>query len=221
MRALLTISVVVSSAYLGLLLTHHAAGSLSIVLKVASTGLLVVVAAMAHHRHKLLILALVFSVNGDLLLELRRIGRLGPEQVFLLGLVSFLVAHIFYIAMFTKARSTTTIGRRRQIAVVVALLVAAASLFALWPGLAEMRYPVLAYSLVLTVMVISAQYSTFPSKVAIGALLFMASDTMLAVNIFGYPFAGVRPLVWITYYAAQLLITIGVTSFQRSLSASA
>ena len=221
MRALLTISVVVSSAYLCLLLTHYAAGPLSIALKVASTGLLVVVAAIAHHRHKLLILALVFSVNGDLLLELRRIGRLGPEQVFLLGLVAFLIAHIFYIALFAKAKSAARITKLRQTVIVIALISAIATLFALWPGLAEMRIPVLAYSLVLTVMVLSAQYSSFSPKVAVGALLFFASDTMLAINIFGYPFSGARTLVWITYYAAQLLITLGITSSQKSAAASA
>jgi uncharacterized membrane protein YhhN len=221
MRALLTISVVVSSAYLCLLLTHHAAGPLSIVLKVASTGLLVVVAAAAHHRHKLLILALVFSVNGDLLLELRRIGSLGPEQVFLLGLVAFLIAHIFYIALFAKAKSATRITKLRQMAIVIALMVAAATMMTLWPGLAEMRIPVLAYSVVLTLMVLSAQYSSFAPKVAIGALLFFVSDTMLAINIFGYPFSGARTFVWISYYIAQLLITIGVTSSPKSAAVSA
>jgi uncharacterized membrane protein YhhN len=223
MRALLTISVVVSSAYLGLLLTHHAAGPLSIVLKVASTGLLVVVAALVHHRHKLLILALVFSVNGDLLLELRRVGRLGPEQVFLLGLVAFLIAHIFYIALFVRSRSgvSVVIGRTRTVACMATLGTAIITVVVLWPGLAEMRIPVLAYSLVLVTMVISAQYALFTPKVAIGALLFFASDTMLAINIFGYPFSGARTLVWITYYTAQLLITLGVISSQRSVSATA
>ena len=221
MRALLTISVVVSSAYLCLLLTHHAAGPLSIALKVASTGLLVVVAAMAHHRHKLLILALVFSVNGDLLLELRRFGQLGPEQVFLLGLVAFLIAHIFYIALFVRAKSAGRITIARQIAIVIALMVAVTTMMTLWPGLAEMRLPVLVYSLVLVTMVVSAQYSSFTPRVAIGALLFFASDTMLAINIFGYPFSGARTLVWITYYLAQLLITLGVTSSQRSVATTA
>ena len=221
MRALLTISVVVSSAYLCLLLTHHAAGPLSIVLKVASTGLLVVVAAAAHHRHKLLILALVFSVNGDLLLELRRVGRVGPEQFFLFGLVAFLIAHIFYIALFAKAKAAGRITVARQVAIVIALMAAVATTMTLWPGLAEMRIPVLAYSLVLVTMVVSAQYSSFAPKVAIGALLFFASDTMLAINIFGYPFSGARPLVWITYYLAQLLITLGVTSSQQSTAATA
>jgi uncharacterized membrane protein YhhN len=82
----------------------------------------------------------------------------------------------------------------------------------IWPDLAEMLYPVIAYSVVLSAMAITAQYSQFPALAAIGALAFFASDTMLALSIFGHPFAGSRPLVWITYYAAQLMITVGVLS---------
>ncbi len=220
MRALLTISVVVSSAYLCLLLAHHP-GPLSIALKVASTGLLVAVAAVAPHRRKLLILALSFSVLGDLLLELRSIGSLGPEQLFLVGLVSFLIAHIFYIAMFVKARSVTLIGRPRTIAWVSALLTVAICMVILWPGLAEMRIPVALYSVVLGAMVITAQLSRFPKLVAIGALFFLASDTMLAVSIFGHPFAGSRMLVWITYYAAQWMITVGASAQCKGFTAAA
>ena len=221
MRALLTISVVVSSAYLCLLLTHHAAGPFSIVLKVASTGLLVAVAAVAYHRRKLLILALAFSVAGDLLLELRHIGSLGPEQVFLFGLVSFLTAHVFYIAMFLKSRSASSISRVRTTACVAALAAAVISMAVLWPGLAEMRIPVLAYSLVLVTMVITAQLSGFNDEVAIGALLFLASDTTLAMCIFGHWFPFGQPLIWITYYGAQLLILLGVLSSQRTAAATA
>lgn len=221
MRALLTISIVVSSVYFCLLLAHHAAGPFSIILKVASTGLLVAVAAFAHHRRKLLILALAFSVAGDLLLELRRIGSLGPEQLFLLGLVSFLSAHIFYIAMFLKSRSATPMHRARTIASIAALCAAAISMAVLWPGLAEMRIPVLAYSLVLVTMVITAQLSRFNEEVAIGALLFLASDTTLAMCVFGHWFPFGRPLIWITYYGAQLLILVGVTSSRRSAAATA
>lgn len=220
MRALLTISVVVSSAYLCLLLTHQAAGPFSVVLKAGSTGLLVAVAAFAQHRRKLLILALAFSVLGDLLLELRRIGNLGPEQLFLLGLVSFLTAHIFYIAMFVKARGETTISRARTIACAAGLLTVALSMAILWPGLAEMRIPVVAYSVVLAVMVITAQLSQFSKLVAIGALFFLASDTMLAMSIFGHPFAGSRILVWITYYVAQLMITMGVIAKSKGYTAA-
>ena len=48
--------------------------------------------------------ALALSSVGDFLLGIRRIGNLEGESLFLLGLVSFLVAHLVYIALFRKYR---------------------------------------------------------------------------------------------------------------------
>src|SRR4051794_12844633 len=190
MRALVSSSVIVSGLYLGLIVSHHANGSpLSVVLKVASIGLLIALAATTHPVRKLLVVALVSSAGGDLLLEVRHIGSFGPTRLFLAGLISFLVAHLFYVAMFLKGRSLATISTARKIACVIVIIVVATSLSILWPGLAEMRIPVVAYSMVLAVMVITAQLSRFSKLVAIGALLFLASDTMLAMSIFGHPFA--------------------------------
>jgi uncharacterized membrane protein YhhN len=41
---------------------------------------------------------------------------------------------------------------------------------------------------------------------AIGAVTFMISDSVLAVNRFARPFAGAHAVVMVTYYAAQMLI---------------
>jgi uncharacterized membrane protein YhhN len=222
MRVLVSISVIISSVYLALIVSHQANGSaLSVTLKVASVGFLVVLAASAHPCRKLLIAALTFSAVGDFLLELKHLGSLGPVQLFLFGLISFLVAHLFYVAMFVKEKSPIPIHLFRKIAGPIVVFVVFSTLVALWHGLAELRIPVLAYSIVLGAMAITALRSRFSNQVAIGALVFLAADTMLALSIFGHPFAGSRALVWITYYAAQLLITIGVISSQKTLTASA
>jgi uncharacterized membrane protein YhhN len=133
-------------------------------------------------------------------------------QLFLFGLISFLVAHLFYIALFLNAKSKISMNFARSVAAIVVPVYSFRMLVVLWPKLAEMRWPVVVYSLVLTTMTITAQFSRFAKLVPIGALLFFASDTMLAMSIFGHPFAGSRPLVWTTYYAAQLMITVGVLS---------
>ncbi len=205
-------SIVCSAIYFTFVISPHLPGvRFGVVFKIASIALLVVLAATIQHKRNLLIMALSFSALGDLLLDVKKLGPLGPVQLFLFGLIAFLVAHLFYVAMFVKERSATT-SVVRKIACVAALIVALISLSVLWRGLAEMRIPVLAYSAVLTAMVITAQQSRFGRLVAIGSLFFMASDTMLAMSIFGHPFAGSRILVWITYYAAQLMITVGVIS---------
>jgi uncharacterized membrane protein YhhN len=203
-------SVVCSAIYLAYVIGPQLPGArLGVVFKVASIGLLIVVAATARRPRKLLMLALYFSAVGDLLLDVRKLGPLGPVQLFLFGLIAFLVAHLFYVAMLVRERSER-VSAARKVACVAVVVAGLVSLRVLWPGLAEMRMPVLAYSAVLTLMAITAQVSRFGKLVAIGALLFFASDTMLAMSIFGHPFAGSRVLVWVTYYAAQAMIAAGV-----------
>jgi uncharacterized membrane protein YhhN len=222
MRALLPISLVASAAYLALIVFHHASGTpLSILLKVGSIGLLVLFAATVEPGRKLLVAALACSALGDFFLEAKHLGLLGPVRLFLLGLVSFLVAHLFYVLLFVKANATVRINAERRLASLIVVVLAIVMLTALWPGLAEMRWPVAAYSVVLTAMAVTAQFSRFSRLVAIGALSFFASDTMLALSIFGRPFAGSRLLVWITYYAAQLMITLGVTETCKQKQVSA
>jgi uncharacterized membrane protein YhhN len=43
-----------------------------------------------------------------------------------------------------------------------------------------------------------------------GAVLFIASDAMIAISTFRHPFPYSEPLIWITYYLAQFLILRGV-----------
>jgi uncharacterized membrane protein YhhN len=222
MRAFVSISVIVSSVYLAMMVSHHANGSaLSVVLKVASIGLLVVLAAVSHPRRNLLVAALASSAAGDFLLEVKHLGSLGPVQLFLFGLISFLLAHVFYVALLVKEKSRAPMSLFRKIAGPIVVFAVFSTLVALWHGLAEMRIPVLMYSIVLGAMATTALRSRFPSVVAIGALSFLASDTMLAVSIFGHPFVGSRALVWITYYAAQLMISVGVISAQKKLATTA
>ena len=181
----------------------------AVVFKVGSIALLVLIAAMATASRMLLVAALGFSCVGDFFLGMRRLGTFGPEKLFLAGLVSFLIAHLFYVALFVKGR-TRSVHATRKMACVLVTVVAVASLVVLWPGLGPMHAPVLAYSLVLTTMAVTAQWSRYPMIVALGALSFVASDTMLAVSIFGHPFRGLHVLVWVTYYAAQAMIAVGV-----------
>jgi len=212
MKKLLVVSAVCAAIYWAWVIDPNLPGArFGVVAKVASTGLLAVMAAVASPRRNLLVLALVFSAAGDLLLDVRRLGSLGPVQLFMFGLVAFLIAHIFYCALFVRERGAPHL--LRKVACVAVIVVAFVSMGTLWPGLADMRWPVLAYSIVLTAMAMSAQWSRFGSLVAIGALLFVASDTMLAMNIFGHPFHGARTLVWITYYVAQAMLAWGVVFF--------
>jgi uncharacterized membrane protein YhhN len=157
--------------------------------------------------------ALLLSAVGDFLLGVRRLLQLEGESLFLLGLGSFLIAHLVYIAMFRRYRlmDLRKVGAARacgMMAIVVALSVV---LGILAPTLGDLLIPVVVYAVVLGGMAISAVLADLGTPLAaMGALFFVASDAMLAIGKFRGPFPGRAQLIWITYYVAQVLILQGV-----------
>jgi uncharacterized membrane protein YhhN len=78
-------------------------------------------------------------------------------------------------------------------------------------SLGPLLIPVVVYALVLAAMAISALLADLGNPLAaIGALSFVASDAMLAIGKFDGAFPGHGPLIWVTYYLAQLFIFLGV-----------
>ena len=93
-------------------------------------------------RYKQAIIAgLFFSLVGDVLLIL-------PQDVFILGLISFLVAHLFYIGAFVSVG-----GFYRSFTGILPFLLTGIILtFLLWSDLGDMRAPVLIYLVIILVM---------------------------------------------------------------------
>lgn len=152
----------------------------------------------------LLSAALVASSMGDVFLDI------GPERLFVPGLGAFLAAHITYTVLFLKnPTQSTSKGLSRTFGPAGVVVYAIA--FALWlaPSLGALKIPVGLYIGAITAMVIAAIRSRFGWRVASGALLFLVSDSLLAIAKFKAPFAGRDYLVWGTYYAAQYLIARG------------
>ena len=164
----------------------------------------------------LLSAALVASSLGDVFLDV------GPEPFFVPGLCAFLTAHLIYTVLFVRNRSRLrSIGLSRRLGLSAVLVYAV--LFSLWlaPGLGPLKVPVVLYICAITAMIVSALCSRFDWRVPIGALLFLASDSLLAAGKFKASFTGRGYLVWATYYTAQYLIVTGAlrsfrpTSFTR------
>ena len=154
----------------------------------------------------LLSLALLFSSLGDIFLALRN------GNYFVFGLLSFLVAHLFFITLWLRHWDTPLQTNGKQKLLVMMLLLFLVAM--LWwmlpiPGLS---IPVAVYMCVLTTMVITAALADFKSNwVVTGAVLFLLSDTIIALSTFkdvvGGRLAGL--LIWSTYYLAQYLLTFG------------
>lgn len=149
--------------------------------------------------------ALFFSLAGDAFLMF--------EGFFIPGLVSFLLAHVCYIALLRS--DAPWLASRRALACIS--LVAAAMYALLWLGglPTALRLPVLAYVGVIATMAAQAwgrhRVLRNPASllVAAGASLFMLSDSLLAINRFVQPLPWAAVGVLATYYAAQALILHG------------
>lgn len=146
---------------------------------------------------------LLFSLAGDILLMV-------PGDLFLFGLVSFLIAHLFYIFAFVSIG-----GWFRTLVGAIPFAVIAIILgIVLWPDLGEMRVPALVYMVVILIMAWQAfgqwrQTGQTRALLAfIGAILFVISDLSLAINRFVTPIDLSAILVLGTYYPAQWLIAL-------------
>ena len=159
----------------------------------------------------LLVAALALSAVGDAFLS--RDG----ETAFLGGLASFLAAHILYVPLFLQSGGGLGLLGADAWRGAIALAIAAfgiVMLAALWRRVGPaLRLPVGVYVAAILAMGISAL--TIGNLWVIGgAILFMASDGLLAAERF--LLAAISPhrvwmryAVWTLYYAAQLAITLG------------
>jgi uncharacterized membrane protein YhhN len=153
----------------------------------------------------ILSLVLIFSCIGDVMLGLHR------EDFFIYGLVAFLIAHLFYIWLFTRNfPGLFRVSQKKQLGLLLLLVYSAAMTAWLWSGLGEMRLPALVYLSVITLMCITATLADFShSSIVFGAMLFLLSDSLIAVNKFKMQIPYSNYAIWITYYLGQCLIALG------------
>lgn len=147
---------------------------------------------------------LAFALLGDVLLML-------PEDRFVLGIASFAVTHLIYIAAFIFVGGMALIN----ISTVPLIIFAIFMTRLLLPGVQKsLRLPVLAYIVIIATMVEQGIGAAVRSQsagmalAAVGALLFLVSDSALAVNRFRVPFKAAQALVLSTYWFGQWLIAL-------------
>ncbi len=150
-----------------------------------------------------LLAALVASLAGDVFLML-------PGNYFIPGLASFLVAHLFYIALFRQG--VPWFPSRRALGLTLGL---GGAMYAwVWAGLIDpaLKVAVAAYVSVIALMVAQAIGRALVLRdgaaraVGLGACVFMLSDSLIAINRFVQPLPLVSVWVLATYYTAQILI---------------
>lgn len=169
---------------------------LEYVAKPAATLLLVGVALALvpedDTRRAWFVLALVLSLAGDVFLML-------PRNLFVAGLASFLLGHVAYVAGFGLGEAWPWIAGVAVVAVAVGAPILRALLAR---GDKELVGPVVAYMAVISVMVACA-IGTADAVAIAGAVLFMASDSLIAWNRFVRPLAWAPVTIMVTYHLAQ------------------
>ncbi|HVT92245.1 MAG TPA: lysoplasmalogenase [Bryobacteraceae bacterium] len=168
---------------------------------------ILLLAVAGFRRYALLGAALTASAAGDFLLGVSRLGGLGPDTLFLLGLGAFLIAHLLYIALFRAFLSARIPSPRaaRLTGILAILLLLVALLSRIYGALGGLRGPVILYAAVISTMGVCAMLAKIPSPLAaVGALLFIASDSLIALGKFSSAIPAGGILIWVTYYAAQL-----------------
>lgn len=176
--------------------------------KTASVVLLAVLAFLAGGPW-LLVAALLLSSVGDAFLAF------DGEKPFLSGLGAFFAAHLAYVALFLTEGMVTVALTAPRLAIGVAMTLATGVMIVrLRPAVGDtLRLPVTAYGLAILAMGLSSLVVA-PRFVPLGAVMFMASDTMLGTERFlvAHGSAASRPLaygVWTLYWLGQATITLG------------
>jgi len=152
------------------------------------------------------LLGLLLSWCGD-------VALLWPQQGFLIGLVAFLLAHAVYLLAFTRQVRLAA----RALPFVLYAMVAGAILWQLWPGVPPaLRGPVVAYVVFLSAMAAQAAVVWRMSNgraearrarvLALGGVLFVVSDALLAANKFHASLPAASLWILTTYWAAQWCI---------------
>jgi uncharacterized membrane protein YhhN len=162
--------------------------------------------------------ALIFSFLGDVFLVHN------SSLNFMLGLASFLIAHIFYILFFYRIHSFKNKSRHLfwiSSIIILSYVVILNCLFNSNVTAQGLTIPVLLYSFVLGTMAfaainvnnVSKRAANFTFCITAGAIIFVASDSMLAFNKFylAKPLPGFY--IMLTYCIAQFFIVMGAVKF--------
>ena len=168
---------------------------------------------------KWLVSALFFSWMGDCILLFSDLD----EMYFISGLVAFLLAHILFIILFAKQKSVIVSYKKPLfwLGFFIATVYLIGMLSLLLPSLGDLKFPVAAYSLIITIMMKTALKGTFDwepkpkYQVFLGAVFFVVSDSILAINKFHTSIPLASFWIMLTYLMAQFCITDGILKLNQ------
>ncbi|HSB66410.1 MAG TPA: lysoplasmalogenase [Anaerolineales bacterium] len=170
-------------------------------------------------------IGLLFCLAGDVFLMV-------PRNMFIFGLLAFLFGHVFYILGLNNTPPFINLVGLFLVLILEKPLAIIALVFLViyivWlyrklarglvtKGIAKLKFPVLIYAIVISLMVYSALMTWYRAGwspaaalfASIGAVLFFISDSMLAWDRFLNPLNHARLKVMATYHLGQIGIILG------------
>ena len=169
--------------------------------KGAGVGLLALAAATQARERDGWLLAAILALGaiGDVLLEISLAA----------GALAFAAGHVAAIALYLGNRRTPAGAADWVVAASIFGVGAVLPVLILGPRPEAAAFG--AYALLLAGMAASAWLSRFPRPlVAVGALMFVVSDMLIAVRM-AREMTALEPAIWLLYYFGQLLIYLGVS----------
>lgn len=167
--------------------------------------------------------AIMLSCAGDVFLLLQNLN----QSYFILGLLAFLMAHVFYTLAYRQHKnddSTNALRGVQRVRFAFPIILAGTGLVVvLYPVLGSLKLPVMIYSGILIIMVLNSlfRYGYTNAKsfwmVFAGAILFLVSDSVLAINKFLQPINQGIFIVMLTYIVAQFFIIQGLIYHTRKV----
>ncbi|WP_420580679.1 lysoplasmalogenase [Reichenbachiella sp.] len=164
----------------------------------------------------LAVFALLFSWFGDV--ALMYVAQ--ADWFFLLGLGSFAVAQTLYFFSFKNAKTQgggDNFAPIQHVFNVLPFVVFAIGLlYTLWPSLDGLKLPVTIYAILICMMALGAVYRNGRTntesfnQVVFGAILFILSDSLIAINKFYAPMENASIWIMGTYILAQWNIINGL-----------
>jgi len=148
-----------------------------------------------------MVTALIFCLLGDIALIW--------DDLFLLGVGFFLVAHLLFIRALTSRFGF----RLAPVTLIFALALILGMSFYLWSGLDNtLKIAIPIYATVISLMGAQAisiglrRRSSIRTQIALGGTLFILSDALLGINAFKEPFDFSGVFILSTYWAALTLL---------------
>lgn len=172
--------------------------------------------SLAKFINPLVIIALGFGYIGDLLLMKNK------KRWFITGAVSFLIGHLFYIAVFLKDAGGLTVIIEHPffcgLTFIPYIIYAIILKKVLGENVKSVFLPAVLYLSVLLLMSYTSLIRFWGVNSAAfiltfsGSILFIISDSLIAVRKLKTKFRGIGTLIVITYITAQILIILGITA---------